>query len=365
MTTVNAARPIRLALVGLGWISPWHGRAAIAASDVELVACCDIREARATEFAAEYGCKAAYTDYEKMLREHDLDAVLLATWPPQHLEQIHACLEAGIRNILCEKSLAFGSDMASQIWAAAQDAEALIMEGLMWRHHPAVRQIEELVAAGEIGELDYINATFDEFDAQDVAPDDPNRDWRKRPEAAGGVPWDVSCYCVDACNHFAGSLPRQAMAVTGKNPKYGTVDRVHGIVEYENERVAHIASSLRTNFNYDVKLNGSAGSILLPNAWRIDDASEFYVSHSPEMFSWTTTPRSVSRADAYLVQMERFVAAVRGNEAPDPTLSESVVNSLTLDALLQSGEERAPVTIEIPADVRAAHPTRTLAVPNA
>jgi D-xylose 1-dehydrogenase (NADP+, D-xylono-1,5-lactone-forming) len=351
--TVSGQGPIRLGLVGCGWISEWHGRAAAATEGVALVACCDIRQEAAEGFARRFGCERAYTDYLTMIREHDLDAVLLATWPPQHHEQIIACLEAGIRNILCEKSLAYSSSEAMALWTAVKDADALLVEGLMWRHHPAIRKVDELIASGEIGAVDYINTSFDYFDAETASADDPTRDWRQRKETAGGVAYDVTCYCIDACNHFAGSLPRQVMALTGTSTKYDTVNRVFGVVEYENGRAGILATSSRSNFNYEVKVNGASGQIVVPNAWRIDSDSELYLHRSTDLFRFDTTEFAIPEADSYTLQLQRFIAAVDGGASADPALAESVVNSLVADALLRSGDERAAVMVEVPEAVRA------------
>jgi predicted dehydrogenase len=353
MSTDGGGETIRLGLVGCGWISEWHGRAAAAVPGVELVACCDIRPEAAEEFAKRWGCERAYSDYLTMIREHDLDAVLLATWPPQHHEQILACLDAGVRNILCEKALSYSAEEALELWAAVEKAEALLVEGLMWRHHPAIRKVDALIAAGEIGEVDYVNTSFDYFDAETAAADDPNRDWRQRKDAAGGVAYDVTCYCVDACNHLAGSVPAEVTAFTTRSAKYDTVNRVHGVIEYENGRTGVLASSSRSNFNYEVKVNGASGQIVVPNAWRIDAASEVFLHRSTDLFQFDTTPFAIPESDSYTLQLERFAGAVRGTADADPSLAESVINSLTVDALLTSSEERAAVKIDVPAAVRA------------
>ena len=169
-----------------------------------------------------------------MIREHDLDAVLLATWPTQHHEQVLGCLEAGVRTILCEKSLALTGAEALELRTAAEATGALVVEGFMYRHHPAIGRIDELLAAGDIGVLDSVWAAFDMFDPEEAAPDDPGRDWRQRKECGGGVPFDLACYCVDACNRFARTPPRQVQAVGGTSARYGTVDRLFGLIEYED-----------------------------------------------------------------------------------------------------------------------------------
>ena len=97
---------VRLGLIGCGRISHAHGIAVgrIGAYKVRFVACSDVRQEAA--FARAYGCDKAYDDAAQMLAEEKLDAVVLATWPAQHREQVEMCLEAGHKFILCEKALA-------------------------------------------------------------------------------------------------------------------------------------------------------------------------------------------------------------------------------------------------------------------
>ena len=283
-----------------------------------------------------------------MVREHDLDGVLVATWPNLHLEQVLGCLEAGIRNILCEKSLALSGAEALEIWTAATEAEALVVEGYMYRHHPAIRTIDELLARDQIGPLDSVSAAFDMFDPEDDSPDDPGRDWRQQPERAGGVPYDLACYCVDACNRFAGEVPRQVRAVSGTSDRYGTVDRLYGLIEYENGIVGIVRSSKRSDFDHELRLAGARGHVRLPVAWRIEGPIDVLVSRSTGWGEFETTPYPVPATDPFRLQLEGFAAAVRAEAPPMPELAESVVSAFTLEALLTSAAERTVVPVESP-----------------
>ena len=69
----------RIGLIGCGGISYRHGRAAAASDKARIAACCDLREAVAKEWSAEYGCEVFYTDFEEMIRVHDLDGLILVT----------------------------------------------------------------------------------------------------------------------------------------------------------------------------------------------------------------------------------------------------------------------------------------------
>jgi predicted dehydrogenase len=346
------AGAFRLGIVGCGGIAERHARAAAASPDVALVACCDVRAGLAEAWAERHACERAFADYRAMIREHELDGVLLATWPNLHREQVLGCLEAGVPAVLCEKSLALDAAEAEEIWTAARAAEALVVEGFMYRHHPAIARIDELLAAGEIGAVDTIRATFDMFDDEEGAPDDPERDWRQRRECAGGVPYDLACYCVDACNRFAGAAPRRVLAVGGTSERYGTVDRLHGLIEYENGRVGVVESSRRSDFDHELRIAGGHGHLRLPVAWRIEGPTAVEVSRSVGWGEFETASHPVPQVDPFRLQLERFAAAAHGEAAPVPTLVESVAGACTLDALLTSAAERVAVDVALPEAVR-------------
>jgi xylose dehydrogenase (NAD/NADP) len=302
----------------------------------------------ADDWAERYGCERAYGDYLAMVREHNLDGVLLATWPNLHREQVLACLEAGARAILCEKSLALTGVEALELSRAATETGALLVEGLMYRHHPAIRQVDELLAAGEIGDLDSVSAAFDMFDPEESSPDDAGRDWRQKAELAGGVPWDLACYCVDACNRFSSTPPGTVLAVGGTSERYGTVDRLYGLIEYEDGLVGVLESSKRSDFNHALRLSGARGHVRLPVAWRIEGPTEVLASRSTGWGEFETKTFPIPAADPFRLQLEAFARAARGDEPPEPTLAESVVDAFTLDALLASAAERTPVAVDLP-----------------
>jgi predicted dehydrogenase len=317
------------------------------------VASCDVRADIAEDWSRRFGCEQAYCDYRAMIRSHELDAVLLATWPNLHREQILGCLEAGVRNILCEKALALTGAEALEIQAAAAKANALVVEGYMYRHHPAIRRIDELLAAGAVGTPDAISAAFSLFDPEESSPEDPGRDWRQRLECAGGVPYDLACYCVDACNRFARTAPQRVMAVGGTSARYGTVDRLYGLIEYEDGLVGLLESSKRSDFDHELRIGGSRGHIRLPVAWRIETATEVLVSRSVGWGEFETEAFPIPEVDPYRLQLESFALAARGEGPPVPTLAESVLNAITLDALLASAEEQAVVAVDVPESVPA------------
>ena len=344
---------MRLGIIGCGGISERHARGAALSDEVEIAACCDVRREAAEDWARRYGCEGAYDDYGTMLREHELDGVLLATWPNLHHEHILGCLEASARAILCEKSLTLTGAQALEVWRAASGAGAVVVEAYMYRHHPAFRLLEDLVTGGEIGEMDSVRAAFSLFDPAEATGDDEGRDWRQRPELGGGVPWDLAGYCIDACNRFSEAHPGHVAAVAGRNERYGTVDRLYGLIEYENGRVGIVESSKRSDFDHQLRIDGARGHALLDVAWRIEGPSEVQLARSSGWGRFQTTRLPVAEADPYRLQLEHFARVARGEAEAVPALFESVVTAYTLDALLESAAERAVVPVEVPEAVAA------------
>jgi predicted dehydrogenase len=341
----------RLGIVGCGSIAERHGRAAASSSEVAIVACADSRLEAAEAWAARHGCERAYGDYTTMVREHELDGVLLATWPVLHREQVLGCLDAGVRSILCEKALAMSGPEALEIQAAARGADALVVEGYMYRRHPAIAKVDELLAGDAIGALDSIHAAFSLFDPEDSDPGDPTRDWRRRLECGGGASYDIACYCVDACNRFAGAAPARVHALASTSDRYGTVTRLFGLVEYANGVVGAIESSMRADFDHELRLSGTRGSIRLPVAWRIDHPTEVVAARSTGWGLFEHERFPIPVVDAYRLELEGFAAAARGEAVPVPTLEESVVTAFTLDALLASAADGVAVEPRLPQEL--------------
>jgi predicted dehydrogenase len=348
--------PVRLGIIGCGGISERHARAAATSDRVSFVACCDSRIDVAEQWAEAYGCERFYDDYGTMVGEHELDGVLIATWPTQHREHVLGCIESGVRFVLCEKALATNREDALEILRAARAADAVVVEALMYRHHPAMKKVEQLLASGEVGTIDNVRACFSLRAEEESSADDPLRDWRQRVEAGGGVPYDLACYCVDACNHLAGSAPRRAVALGAHSERYGTIDRLYGLIEYGAGPVGIVSSSSRSDFDHELRISGDLGHVALPVAWRIESPTSVKVSRSVGWGEFRHDEFPVELTDPYRLQLESFADVVRGRSEPVPSLAESVVAIATLDALVRSAVERVPVEIELPGEVEAALP---------
>jgi predicted dehydrogenase len=349
---MNCDPTVRIGLVGCGDISHAHGKAAQAIQDkIKIVSCCDIQDAAARTWAEQYECDSCYTDYTEMIGAEQLDAVLLATWPNQHREQIERCLDAGIRNILCEKALALTGTEALEIQDLVQTHDAYLMEGFMYRHHPAIACMDDVLASGQLGSVDSVRADFSAFDAESEAAHDDNRNWRQRKECGGGIPYDFACYCVNACNHFAGGLPERVYCRGDVSELYGTINRMYAFIEYDNGVVGIIESSKKADVSQRLEIVGARGRLVLPISWTAYNEIAVEEQRSCGWVDYKHYSHVIPKADSYQRQLENFAAVIRKQERPVMSLVESVINTFTNEALINSLENRDLISVSLPSEL--------------
>lgn len=151
------AHPVhRGALIGCGFIAHQKHLPALAKLQdrIQLVAFCDLIEARAQQAAAQYGAPdaAVYTDYRQLLRRGDIDVVYILTPNRSHCELAVAALEAG-KDVLCEKPMALNGAEAKRMCEAAKASGRRLTIGYQNRSRLDSRYLKQVVQQGELGEI--------------------------------------------------------------------------------------------------------------------------------------------------------------------------------------------------------------------
>lgn len=116
-----------------------------------IVAVFDPNESRLHEVAEKYGAQA-FSDYRKMLKEADLDAVVVCGPNKYHAKQTIDALKSG-RHVLCEKPMATTRADAKKMIAAAKSAKKYLMIGHNQRLVPLHIKAKELLHTGKLGKV--------------------------------------------------------------------------------------------------------------------------------------------------------------------------------------------------------------------
>jgi predicted dehydrogenase len=146
---------VNIALVGLGYWGPNLARNLALVKGGRLSVLCDARPEQLSRYGALYPNARTTTDYDAVLADEGVDAVVLATPAPTHHPLASAALRAG-KHVLVEKPLATSvADCEDLIQLAAAGGRTL-MVGHVFIYNAAVRKVREYIDSGELGEIRYL-----------------------------------------------------------------------------------------------------------------------------------------------------------------------------------------------------------------
>lgn len=209
----------------------------------------------------------------------------------------------------------------------------------MYRFHPRTVALASLVAAGEVGEVRLVRASFG-FTVTDTA------NVRLSAELAGGALMDVGCYAVNAARMLAG--PPARVSAVARWADTGVDETLGGTLDHTGGAVSQLSCSLASSHHHTVQVVGSAGLIDVPEAFTPP-------KERPSRLLLTRGTRFGDReeltfdpVDQYAAEAEGFaalVAAGSDTDLPQVPLVESLDNAATIEALLRSAREGRSVEV--------------------
>lgn len=149
---------LRVAVIGAGYWGPNLARNFSMSTDWELVAICDMDVDRAAVLARKTGQPAVVGSVDELLAEHQIEAVAIATPARTHHAIAMQAIAAG-KHVVVEKPLADNSVHGLEMVLAARQAGLTLMADHTYCYTPAVLKIRDLLHAGELGEILYIDST--------------------------------------------------------------------------------------------------------------------------------------------------------------------------------------------------------------
>ncbi len=148
--------PIRVAILGTGYIAEFHAVALRARPGIELVSVCDTNMRSAQSFASAWGVSKAYDSFDSMLQEQRLDSVHVLVPPDLHYSLAKLALQSGV-HVFLEKPMCLSADEADDLLDTAQRAGLRIGVNHNFLFSGAYQRLRKVVRSGRLGRLDYIN----------------------------------------------------------------------------------------------------------------------------------------------------------------------------------------------------------------
>ncbi|HTU00911.1 MAG TPA: Gfo/Idh/MocA family oxidoreductase [Candidatus Sulfotelmatobacter sp.] len=155
--TPSARAPLRLAIIGYGYWGPQLLRNFQSLPDSRVACCCEANPARREEAQTRHPGLRTCADYEEVLADPSIQAVVVATPIQTHYAFARRALERD-KHVLVEKPIAASVSEAESLVELAEKRGLCLMVDHTFIYTGAVRKMKEIVARGELGELYYLDS---------------------------------------------------------------------------------------------------------------------------------------------------------------------------------------------------------------
>lgn len=237
--------------------------------EVRITACCDILP-KHLKNGLQYAAKGAkgYTDYKEMLKNKDLDAIIVCTPLHLHYQMAIEALDAD-KHVYCEKTMTHNIEQAVSLVEKVKSSKKTFQVGYQLPYNPLYQEIKEMISAGACGQITQIACTYNRNGDWRREVDDPKNErlinWRMYWDYSGGLMAELCSHQIEIVNWVLDAHPLKVCGFGGIDYwKDGReiFDNITIVYDYPNGIKASF-NSITTNAQsgVSVKLMGTEGTI--------------------------------------------------------------------------------------------------------
>ena len=221
---------------------------------------------RLQSLADDFSIPKRYDSYEAMLQDPEIDAVYISTIHPLHAEWAVKAAAAG-KHMLIEKPIGMNLVETQRMIDAAAQHDVFLMEAFMYRCHPQMAKLREVIESGVIGSVRIVRSVFSYYST----PSPTSRAHNK--ELGGGAILDIGCYPASMARFVAGAaLGRPfaeplAVKAAGKVSATGVDLYTAATLQFEQDIIAEIIGGVAVAMPVETTIYGDDGIISVLNPW--------------------------------------------------------------------------------------------------
>ncbi|HQZ11608.1 MAG TPA: Gfo/Idh/MocA family oxidoreductase [Devosia sp.] len=343
---------MRLLVLGTGRMAATHARHFAAIEGVTLDGAVDTNAANLAAFAAEHGIAERFASLDDALAWGEFDAVTNVTPDAIHHDTTLAAIAAG-KHVFCEKPLATTWPLAMEMVEAAEASGLINMVNMTYRNVAELHKARELIAAGAIGTVKHIEASYLQGWVAANNWADPSIEgpwlWRlSKGHGSNGTLGDIGIHILDFTTFATGT------AIASMNCRLQTFKKVEG------DRMGEYVLDANDSFIISAEFDNGAIGVIHSSRWASGHTNDqrlrvwgekggLELSHG----HWgsllricvgddikTGTFREVA-ADPVPTNYQRFAEAVRAGIQTEPSFRHAAGLQRILDLALVADHDRA------------------------
>ncbi len=304
---------VSIAIIGCGHWGPNYVRNFINIKGINDIFCCDIDELALKRLKSIYHAIKINSDYKEILKNKDIDAVVIAVPSATHFKLAREALLAG-KHILVEKPLALNNEECKELLELHRKSNKVLMVGHTFIYNPAIIKIKEFIKQGRLGDIYYMHSTRTHLG---LIREDVNAVWDLAPHDVSIMLYllDVLPITVSAMGSAFLKKTREDVAFVNLKFPSGVVGNIHISWADSNKvrQVEVIGSKARAVFNdldnlEKVKLYEKGISTDKP----YDDFGEFqYLLRDGDIIS----PK-IELTEPVKILCQHFLDCIKNNKKP-------------------------------------------------
>jgi len=335
-------KKVRFGVVGIGSMGTMHiTNIQNRVPNAEVIAVCARTQSRVKEVQEMFGIPYGYTNYDEMLKNQEIDAIVIATGADAHREQ---CVKASRarKHIFCEKPLAKTVEDCKEIEAeVAKNQGKLFTVGFMRRFDPSYTEAMRKIREGAIG-------TPILFRGVSLDPASVLESHLEGVKEGLYVPWfiEMGSHDTDLARWFLSGEPVECFASGGayvctQLAEYDDYDNGFSLTRFDNHTTAYIqVGRTATCSHVESEIVGTKGTLRVNSVPRKNYISQFtdegILEECQESFleRWET---------AFYKEIENFTNCILENRQPEITAKDgtgSLEFCLKLHAAYLAGKEQ-------------------------
>lgn len=248
------------AVIGFGRMGITHYALLNTHPEVRFAAVCDASETM-VGILKRYMPVPLFSDYHKMLKEVEIDFVIVATATDSHAEIAKEAMNRGI-HVFVEKPLSLAVAQSNDLVHLAQEKKVVNQVGYFLRFNEVFRSVKKILSDGLIGDIvQYKNEMYGRTVLKAF-----KGGWRNKKEMGGGCTLDFGSHCLDCSNYLFGPVKAVSGSVLKSIYSVGVEDAVFSTIEHEtgisgNIMVNWSDESYRRPYNH-IEIWGTKGRIV-------------------------------------------------------------------------------------------------------
>jgi predicted dehydrogenase len=352
-------RVIRVGVIGTGFGETVHVPALQAIPYVEVASICSRRLDRAQLVAARRGIRKATADFRELIRDPEVDAVVIASPPNLHHSMAFAAIEAG-KHVLCEKPMSRTLAEARDLVKLAEQARVVAMVNHQFRFEPARAHARSLIESGWFGDPHVATVTVYRSTLND--PHGVPWDWLMDEAKGGGMLGAAGSHYLDALRWWFGDVRAVSGAASTmiKQRRHadsnimGTVsadDNFVVLLRFMNGALATVTYSATAAFEAgeQIILSGSSGMLMMTGDRKLYGAKRggpLDEISLPEHLTAEVSPTDHALLGPTSMLLRHWISAIRTGDVVSPSFLDGLKVQELMDGAIRSSQLGRWVEIE-------------------